>query len=88
MLVQKRVDAITGYSFSSFLNLRKIGLPAEDINVMLMADYGLNSTATPFGEPGICQANPEPVKGFVKATIKGWQYAVAHPEESIQYLPS
>ncbi|KUJ75564.1 ABC transporter substrate-binding protein [Thiomicrospira sp. XS5] len=87
MLVQKRVDAITGYSFSSFLNLRKIGLPAEDINVMLMADYGLKLYGnTILVNPEFAKQNPELVKGFVKATIKGWQYAVAHPEESIQYV--
>src|SRR5262245_18324622 len=42
MLQAGRVDAITGFSFSSFVNLTSMGVPADDIVVMLMADYGVS----------------------------------------------
>ena len=32
---------MTGFSFSSFLNLVRLGVPEEDISVILMADHGL-----------------------------------------------
>lgn len=87
MLVQKRVDAITGFSFSSFLNLKKIGLDPKDINVMLMADHGLKLYGnTLLVNPEFAEKNPDLVKGFVKATIKGWQYTVAHPDEAIKFV--
>src|SRR4051812_12874778 len=42
MLASGEVDAITGFSFSSYINLKDRGVPANDITVLLMADYGVN----------------------------------------------
>src|SRR5258705_5164012 len=42
MLAAGQVDAITGFSFSSFINLKDKGVPVDDIVVLLMADYGVN----------------------------------------------
>ena len=42
MLAQGKVDAITGFSFSSFINLKANQVPADDISVILMADHGLD----------------------------------------------
>lgn len=87
MLVQKRVDAIAGFSFSSFLNLKKIGLDPNDINVMLMADYGLKLYGnTLIVNPEFAAKNPDLVKAFVKATIKGWKYTVEHPAEAVKFV--
>ena len=41
MLAQGKVDEVTGFSFSSFFNLRANNVKSEDIAVMLMADHGL-----------------------------------------------
>ncbi|MEL6701053.1 MAG: ABC transporter substrate-binding protein, partial [Pseudomonadota bacterium] len=42
MLAEGNVAAITGFSFSSYLNLVRLGVPEEDISTILMADYGLD----------------------------------------------
>ncbi|WP_127091906.1 ABC transporter substrate-binding protein [Aquabacter cavernae] len=85
MLADGKVDAITGFSFSSYFNLLQKGLKPEDIKVMLMADYGL----VLYGNAVIvndefAKANPKAVAGFVRATIKGIQYTVANPEDAIK----
>src|SRR5690606_8524086 len=41
MLAEGKVDAITGFSFSAYLNLVRLGVPPEDISIILMADHGL-----------------------------------------------
>ena len=41
MLADGKVDAITGFSFSSYFNLLQKGIPEKDIKVLLMADHGL-----------------------------------------------
>ena len=41
MLAAGQVDAITGLSFSSFIDLKDKGIPVDDIAVLLMADYGV-----------------------------------------------
>src|SRR5919109_1539237 len=40
MLAAGDVHAITGFSFSSFMNLKAVGIPAEEIVVMQMRDFG------------------------------------------------
>ena len=42
MLAAGQVDAITGLSFSSFIDLKDKGVPVDDIVVLLMADYGVD----------------------------------------------
>src|SRR5262249_51200272 len=41
MLVSGHVDAITGFSFSSYINVKHSGVPQDDIVVLLMANYGV-----------------------------------------------
>lgn len=85
MLAQGKVDAITGFSFSSYFNLRSNNVKPEDINVMLMADYGLvlygNAIMV---NPDFAKANPKVVAGFVRATIKGFIETAKNPDEAIK----
>ena len=41
MLAAGEIDAITGFSFTSFVNLKANGVPPDDLAVLLMADYGV-----------------------------------------------
>jgi NitT/TauT family transport system substrate-binding protein len=85
MLAQGKVDAVTGFSFSSYFNLRANNVKGEDIAVMLMADYGLvlygNAIMV---NPDFAKANPKVVAGFVKATIKGFIDTAKSPEDAIK----
>ena len=84
MLAAGQVDAFTGFSFSSFFNLRQKGVPAEDIVVLLMSKYGLvlygNAIMV---NPDYAKAHPEVVKGFVRATIKGIIETARDPKAAI-----
>src|ERR1700690_1820526 len=42
LLAAGQLDAITGFSFSSYVNLKDRGVPVNDITVLLMADYGVH----------------------------------------------
>jgi NitT/TauT family transport system substrate-binding protein len=87
MLVAGKVDAITGFSFSSFLNLKANDVPPDEIRVFLMSDYGLDLYGnTIIVNPEFAAENPEAVAGFVRATIKGWQDTVADPEAAVQHV--
>lgn len=81
MLAEGKVDSVTGYNFSSYLNLARLGVPEEDITTILMADYGLEL----YGNAVIVNTNfaaesPELVKGFLTAVAAGWKDAIADPE--------
>ena len=85
MLARGEVDAITGYSFSSYFNLIRNGVAPEDVKVMMMADYGLKLYGnTIMVNTDYAKANPDVVRSFVAATIKGVQAAVADPETAIK----
>ncbi len=87
MLAEGNVAAITGFSFSSYLNLVRLGVDEADISTILMADYGLDL----YGNAVIVNtefaaANADVVKGFLGAVAKGWSDAVADPASVIPAL--
>ncbi|MEL6912913.1 MAG: ABC transporter substrate-binding protein [Pseudomonadota bacterium] len=87
MLAEGNVAAITGFSFSSYLNLVRLGVPEEDISTILMADYGLDL----YGNAIIVNTefaaeNGELVTGFLGAVAKGWAAAIADPEAAVASL--
>jgi NitT/TauT family transport system substrate-binding protein len=85
MLASGEVDAITGFSFSSYINLKDRGVPANDITVLLMADYGVNLYGnTIIVNPKFAAEKPEAVKGFLRALTKGIQETVKNPAASVE----
>lgn len=87
MLAEGNVSSITGFSFSSYLNLVRLGVPEEDISTILMADHGLDL----YGNAVIVNtefaaANPEVVRNFLEAVAMGWKDAIADPEAVIPAL--
>jgi NitT/TauT family transport system substrate-binding protein len=85
MLAAGQVDAITGFSFSSFINLKDRGVPADDITVMLMADHGVNLYGnTIIVNPKFAAEKPEVVKAFLRAFNKGMHETVKNPASSVE----
>lgn len=87
MLAEGNVAAITGFSFSSYLNLVRLDVPEDDITTLLMADYGVDL----YGNAVIVNTdyaaeNPEIIEGFLEAIAMGWKDAIADPETAIASL--
>jgi NitT/TauT family transport system substrate-binding protein len=84
MLQSGQVDAITGFSFSSFINLKSMNVPVDDIVVMLMADYGVNLYGNAIiVNPKFAADNPDAVKGFLRAFVKGLKDTVKDPSSAV-----
>lgn len=87
MLAEGKVASVTGFSFSSTLNLKRLGVPEDDISVILMADHGValygNAVIV---NTDFAEANPELVTGFLKAIALGWKDAIADPAKAIESL--
>ena len=80
MLAEGKVDSVTGFSFSSYLNLVRLGVPENDMSTILMADHGLKL----YGNAVIvnteyAEANGDTVKAFLGAVAAGWKDAIADP---------
>lgn len=87
MLAEGNVAAITGFSFTSFLNAARLGVPEDDLVTILMADYGVDL----YGNVIIVNSdyaseNPDIIKSFLEATAEGWAAAVADPAAVIPML--
>ena len=87
MLARGDIDAITGFSFTSLLNLEARGVNADDIVVLPYPSYGvkLYGNAIIVSEPFL-QKNPEAVKAFLRAFTKGMKDLVADPKGAIATL--
>jgi NitT/TauT family transport system substrate-binding protein len=84
MLAQGEVDAVFGFSMSSFINLKSRGVPADDIVVMLMSDYGVDLYGNAIMVSGKFAAEkPEAVKGFLRALMKGVHDTVKDPATAV-----
>lgn len=84
MLAQGQVDGIFGFAFSSVLNLKAQGVPADDISMILMAENGLDLYGNSILiNTDFAESNPDAVKGFLKALAKGFADAVADPDAGV-----
>src|SRR5476651_2668378 len=84
MLAAGQLDAITGFSFSSFINLKDKGVQVEDIVVLLMADYGVDLYGNAIiVNPKFAAEHPDAVKGFLRAFVKGLKETVKQPSTAV-----
>jgi NitT/TauT family transport system substrate-binding protein len=84
MLAQGKVQAIFGFSFSSVLNLKSQGVPDSDISLILMAENGLDIYGNSIlVSNDFAAKNPNAVKGFLKAMVKGIQDTASNPEAAV-----
>jgi len=85
MLAAGQVDAITGFSFSSYIDLKDKGVPVDDIVVLLMSDFGVNLYGNAIiVNPKFADEHPNAVKGFLRAFMKGLKETVKTPARAIE----
>jgi NitT/TauT family transport system substrate-binding protein len=78
-LLSGTVDVWPGYLINEVLAAKEKGF---DVNVVYPSDYGIDLYAdTLFTTEAMLKDKPELVKKFVAATLKGWNEAIAAPEE-------
>lgn len=87
MLAEGKVAAVTGFSFTSALNTMRLGVPEDDISVLLMADYGVALYGNAIiVNTDYAKANPAVITGFLKAVAAGWKAAIADPSAAVAAL--
>ena len=87
MLAEGKVDSVTGFSFSSYLNLVRLGVPESDISTILMADYGLKLYGNAIiVNTDFAEKNEAVVKSFLVAVAAGWKDAIADPSAAVAAL--
>ncbi|WP_374584531.1 ABC transporter substrate-binding protein [Ideonella dechloratans] len=84
MLAKGDLDAITGFYFTSLLNLEARGVKASDVTVMPFPQFGvkLYGNAIIVSEEFL-KKHPEEVKAFLRAFSKGAKDVIADPKGAI-----
>jgi ABC-type nitrate/sulfonate/bicarbonate transport system substrate-binding protein len=81
-LLAGTTDVSTGYIINEPHRAIEAG---EEVNTILMADYGVNMYADVlFATEDTIKNKPELVERFLRATLKGWQYAIEHESEAVE----
>ena len=85
MLAAGEVDAVTGCAFTSYIDLKGHGVPADDLVVWQMADYGVEL----YGDAIMASENfaaekPEAIRGFLRAYVKALKETVSDPASAIE----
>ncbi len=87
MLMRGDVDAITGFSFTSLLNLEARGVKAEDVIIFPYAQHGVKLYGNVIiASPKLIKEQPEVVKAFLKAFARGAKEVMADPDASIAFV--
>jgi len=80
MLAEGAVDSVTGFNFSSYLSLARLGVPEEDITTILFSDYGVELYGNAIiVNTDFAAENPDIVTAFLDAVAQGWAAAIADP---------
>lgn len=85
MLARGEVDAITGFTFTSLLNLEARGVKADDVVVLPYADNGVKLYGNVIiVSPKLIKENPAAIKAFLQAFTMGVKDVIADPDAAIE----
>ena len=84
MLAAGQIDAITAFAFRSYVDLKDRGVPANDLLVWRMPDFGVQA----YGNAIIVNSkfaaeNPQAVTGFLAAFLRGLTDTVVSPTAAV-----
>jgi NitT/TauT family transport system substrate-binding protein len=84
MLAAGQLDAVLGFSFRIYVDLKDRGVPVDDIVLLPMANYGLKL----YGNAIIVNSKfaaekPEAVRSFLQVFLRGLKEAVRRPGEAV-----
>lgn len=81
------IDAMTVMYYNEYDQIINAGIDVDELNIFPVADYGYN-----IPEDGIyclketAELRKNDLEKFVKATLKGWEYAKTHREETLDIV--
>lgn len=81
------VDVASAMWYNEYHTILDSGVDPDELRVFFLQDYGIN-----YPEDGLytleatCRRDPQLVSGFVQASLEGWAYAFAHPDEAIDLV--
>jgi NitT/TauT family transport system substrate-binding protein len=87
LFLRDGVQVASAMWYNEYHQLLNAGMNPDELTTFFLADYGMN-----FPEDGIycredlMKRHPERCRAFVAASLEGWTYAFAHPEEALNIV--
>ncbi|MDX1490886.1 MAG: EAL domain-containing protein [Pseudohongiellaceae bacterium] len=79
VLVRGEADAIITYDVSAYFRAQELGV---ELNVLRLDEHGVDFYGDAiYTTEAVLDASPETVRKFVRASLKGWLYALENPLE-------
>ncbi|MDD2466642.1 MAG: ABC transporter substrate-binding protein [Desulfobulbus sp.] len=81
------IDVTSAMWYNEYHTILNSGLDPEDLNIFLLKDYGID-----LPEDGLyalektIKNDPDLAREFVVASLEGWDYAFAHPDEALDIV--
>ncbi|MRX48019.1 ABC transporter substrate-binding protein [Pedobacter puniceum] len=83
-IAEGKADAVVTYITTQPQRLQKLGL---SVNMIRPVEYGVDFYGDViFTTKSFAYENPERTDAFIRATLKGWEYAFEHEDELIDYI--
>lgn len=81
------LDVASAMIYNEYQTVLESGLKAEDLNVIDYAAYGLGFPGdTLFTSRKVAEQHPDLCVRMLRASLKGWQYAIDNPEEAVDIV--
>ncbi len=81
------LDVASAMIYNEYYMVLESGLSADELTIIDYADYGLAFPGdTLFTSRSTLEKDPDLCRRMVRASLRGWKYAVAHPEEAVEIV--
>jgi NitT/TauT family transport system substrate-binding protein len=81
--LQGELDVASAMLYNEYNVVLESGVSSRDLNVIDYTDYGLGFPGDVlFTSRGLAEQNPDLCVRMLRASLRGWLYAVEHPEEA------
>jgi NitT/TauT family transport system substrate-binding protein len=84
MLAAGQLDAVLGYSYRVYVDLKDRGVPLDDVVLLPMANYGLKLYGNAIiVNSKFASGKPEAVAAFLRAFLKGLKDTIRNPSAAV-----
>lgn len=81
------LDVASAMVYNEYYNVLESGYKPEDLNIIDYAEYGLDFPGdTLFTTTNLVINDPDLCVRMLRASLKGWQYAIEHQEEAAEIV--
>jgi NitT/TauT family transport system substrate-binding protein len=87
MVLTRQVDAVTGFDYTVFFNLKGNGVPPDSIRIMRYADFGLDLPGNGvLASRSFLAEKPDVVRRLLAASTRCWHEVMADPARAATEL--